>query len=248
MKVKTLGGLVLFMLLQATASQAFQSMCTTYSPEEPPFSNALRCRKIGSTLFVDGQIDNYLYEEIKHWNSPYYYRRAQAKELKTISLNSRGGLMFSSSNHLEDSVDIMDIIEEKGINTQVLEGKVCKSACVPVFSAGKVRRAQAGALFMVHSPRFSVHALISLQKECGENLDALDCADKMAAYKSSQLEMMDRYFDLLEARGVSPSLREAYLSSPKDETEILKGNLIGLKDYQFNGAEALAFGLVDELI
>lgn len=223
----------------------FGTMCYSYSADLPTSPDTFKCRRSGDSLYVDGLIEGILYDEVALWGKGGDYNFPGQLPLKKLYLNSKGGLMFDHKGGSTTAVDIIKIVKEKKIETYA--GAECKSACVPIFTAGLKRSAKVNSKFMVHNPRLGGAHLIFLKGKCGDQLDNVVCKKELAEIRASQIVDMDLYFDLLELEGVSMHLRRDYLSGGVDSDSPSNGNLVGIEDLYFNGRAALSYGVALEL-
>ncbi len=231
--------------LEIRTFQSFSSMCYNYSKDLPTSPDTFKCRRSFDSLYVDGRIEGVMLDEMALWGSSKGYIFPGQLPLKKIYLNSKGGVMFNHKGNSVTTVDIIKFIKEKKLETYA--GAECKSACVPIFTSGLVRKASPKTRFMVHNPRLSEAHLLFLQSKCGDLLDLESCREEMAKIQAIQIVDMDLYFDLLEYDGVSMTLRRDYLAGKKDSQAPLKGNLIGIRDLYFDGQAALNYGVALEL-
>jgi hypothetical protein len=69
------------------------------------------------------------------------------KDLHTVSFDSNGG-------HFMSSIKIGKFLREQNINTTILNGNRCSSACTYAFMGGAERSIEDGAKFAMHRPYF----------------------------------------------------------------------------------------------
>lgn len=70
---------------------------------------------------------------------------AAAPGITTLILNSPGG-------SLAEGIRLAQTIEQLSLNTLILKGRQCESACAMAFMGGKSRMAESGATLGIHAP------------------------------------------------------------------------------------------------
>jgi hypothetical protein len=95
--------------------------------------------KTPGVLLVEGTIQQ---SEVDEFSA-----QVLAKDVHTVSFNSTGGNFITS-------VRIGKFLREMNINTTILNGNRCSSACTYAFMGGAERSIEDGAKFAMHRPYF----------------------------------------------------------------------------------------------
>jgi len=121
---------------------------------------------------------------------------ARGEYVTTIVLDSPGG-------SVSDALDMADLINERGLDTEVRAGTLCASSCPIVFAAGKARRASPQAAIGVHQ---IYAAALAGDAPPGANATAVAMSDAQA--------LTGRIIAGLSRSGVDPALWLHALETP----------------------------------
>lgn len=196
-----------------------------------------------SVLKISGPIDSHIYDSIA-------YMTAQLTEGTYVELNSFGGSTYWA-------LEIARKLRELKLNTMVPSGNVCASACVYLFSAGVERLAAKDVWFGVHGARLGAGFVMEFQSNCFEqnsddqwlfNDQKVDCQPIIDKWYEIAMNTTIEAFSFMEANGTSENLRLDYLSMDVDPNWPWQGNIIQIKDWKLEAADALEYNLVTELL
>lgn len=175
----------------------------------------------GRTLRIDGRIESHIYD---------FLSRLPDGAIETVELNSFGG-SFDWALLIAERLRAMDV------NTSLRSGKVCASACVMLFAAGRERVADADTWIGIHDTRLNAAQRVHLANACSD-IEAPKCRDYVSQWEMEISSKTGKQFSFLERAGVSSDLRERYISLEEDPEWIIHGNLFRKRDLVLSAFEA----------
>ena len=196
----------------------------------------------GDALIIEGEIDSHIYDYLQ-------YEAAKIAPLKFIALNSLGG-------NNDWALEIARKVKELGKVTVLASGHSCASACVYIYAAGRQRAASQDSWIGVHGARLGVGYLTSFEGLCFVDLDSgsvfeprkKGCQEFLAHWRDVAMASTNAAFDMMEANGVSPELRQTYFAMADDPDWPANLNVMRKPDWRLSPAEAQKYNLVTELL
>lgn len=194
----------------------------------PEPSMQAKCQVQGDTLYWDGEINDYLINEIRDYH----------KNIKLIELNSYGGL-------LESAFEVATFVRKTGISTNVRKGARCASACTLIYQAGIRRTAHPLTRFLYHAPRIMESGIQNWKDYCqlkGRDL----CRENIADHIVSTLADADKMFAVYLSYDMSPKFIEEYKGLPIDPHWFENGNFTRTKDRILSAAQLVKYNIVQD--
>jgi len=194
-----------------------------------------RYKFIGSTFYVEGNIDPYLADMLIE-----RLRDISQPQITLAVLNSFGG-------DIHAAVQIAKAIRAYGLATLVPASGTCASACVTVFMGGVKRKAARSSVFLEHGVRAGEASMRTHYKQRVKREGEVGGHKLWAEWEAEARANTDLMFTHKEELGASPELRKKYMSLPHESNYFERGNPMRIVDWRMNAVEAKDYNIVTEL-
>ena len=213
-------------------SEAFsqETICHKYVTVNPTQEPAMgpRCRVVGDVFYFDGAVTEDLYYELRD-----YY-----PQVKTLELNSYGGLV-------EAGYKIADLVRQRGISTNVRKNAKCASACTLIYQAGIHRTAHPSVRFLYHGARLSGDWFpnwLDYRYEFGRAKGLNFVAEQIEEVQAET----DKLFLKLVSLGMSADFVQYYKSLPESKTWFEDGNFSHTQDLIISSPKLIKYNIVQD--
>jgi hypothetical protein len=196
----------------------------------------------GDALIIEGRIDSHIYDYIQ-------YEAARVAAVRVIELNSLGG-------NAEWALMIARKVKQLGKTTLLRSQHYCASACATIFAAGRERMAAEDTWIGIHGARLGPGYTTNFEGLCfadAEGASAFEprkagCQEFLNRWYDVTLASTNEAFDIMESNGVSPDLRNTYLSMPDDPGWPAQMNALRKPDWPISAADAVKYNLVTTVL
>jgi hypothetical protein len=196
----------------------------------------------GDALIIEGRIDSHIYDYIE-------YEAARVAAVRVIDLNSLGG-------DAEWALEIARKVKELGKATLLRSQHYCASACAAIFAAGRERMAADDTWIGIHGARLGPGYTTNFQGLCFDDSEGVSafqprkagCKEFLNHWYDVTLASTNEAFDIMESNGVSPELRDAYLSMPDDPGWPAQMNALRKPDWPLKATDAVKYNLVTTVL
>ncbi len=214
----------------SSQESSLDSICGNFYALMPAPEPSLmpKCQVRGDTLFWDGEIDDYLLNEIRDYN----------KGIRILELNSYGG-------KVEAAFEIAKYIRSAGISTNVRKGARCASACTLLFQAGVRRSAYPLSRFLYHGARIMESGIQNWKEYC-ELKGREACRELIAEHIITTQRDSEKFFQAYLDYGMSPRFIQEYRSLPEDPNWFEKGNFTRTQDWILSAAQLVKYSIVQD--